>query len=132
MGKFIVATSAMFVVAIILTGCTSVKTTDKFNGMELTAVPKAKTVTHINADIYGVYLFNFVPLFCGSSAASGKTSVFKDTVTLDNAMLHMTAAARNAGCNRVTDVTSNIDSTWLPLTFILWRKNAQVSGNGIK
>lgn len=115
-----------------ISGCTSVRTTEKFNGLELTAAPKAKTVVHVNADIYGVYLFNCIPMCTGSAAGAGKTSVFKDNVTIDNGMMLMTAEARNAGCNRVLDVTSRTESTWIPFLFFFWKRDVQVSGNGIK
>jgi hypothetical protein len=132
MGKLLFMTAGLVAATVILSGCSHVQTTEKFNGLELTAVPKAKTVTHINSQMYGIYLFNCVPMFCGSSAGVGKTSVFKDTVSVDNTMMMMTTAARNAGCNRVTDVSSRVDSNWIPFGLVLWKREVQVSGNGIK
>lgn len=130
--KSLLTLSTVVCALVVISGCTSVRTTEKFNGLELTAVPKAKTVVHINSKMFGVYLFNCIPMCTGSAAGAGKTSVFKDNVTIDNAMLLMTAEARNAGCNRVLDVSSRTESTWIPFLLFFWKREVQVSGNGIK
>ena len=118
--------------AVAFTGCSTVRTTQKFNDMKPTLSPKVQTIAHINSQIYGAYLFNAFPIFSGSPNDTGKTAAFRDTATLDNGMYLLTKAAREAGANRVVDIESHYSSTWCPLGFIFWVREVQVSGTAIK
>lgn len=114
------------------TGCSTVRTTQTFNGMGTTTAPKVQTVAHINSQIYGAYLFNAFPIFSGSPNDTGKSAVFRDTVSLDNGMYLLTKAAREGGANRVIDIESHYSSTWVPLGLIFWVREMQVSGTAVK
>ena len=114
------------------TGCSTVRSTQTFNGMGTTTTPKVQTIAHVNAQIYGAYLFNAFPFFSGSPNDTGKTAAFRDTVTLDNGMYLLTKSAREDGANRVIDVQSHYSSNWCPLGFIFWVREIQVSGTAVK
>ena len=113
-------------------GCSTVRTTQTFNGMGATTAPKVQAVAHINSQIYGAYLFNAFPIFSGSPNDTGKSAAFKDTVTLDNSMYLLTRAAREDGANRVIDIQSRYSSTWVPFGLIFWVREIEVSGTAVK
>lgn len=114
------------------TGCSTVRTTQTFNGMGTTTASKVQTVAHINSQIYGAYLFNAFPIFSGSPNDTGKSAAFRDTVTLDNGMYLLTKAAREDGANRVIDIQSRYSSNWCPYGFIFWVREIEVSGTAVK
>jgi len=132
MTRILVSLLAAMALTVAFTGCSTVRTTQKFNDMKLTVSPKDNTIAHINTQIYGAYLFNAFPVFSGGPNDTGKTAAFRDTVTLDNGMYLMTKTAREAGTNRVVDVESRYSSTWVPLGLIFWVREIQVSGTAIK
>ena len=53
-------------VAVLMSACSSVEVATTFNNQKITPVQNAVCVEHLNADIWGIYLFN-LPLFTGSS-----------------------------------------------------------------
>lgn len=132
MTRTIISLFAAMALAVAFTGCSTVRTTQKFNDMKPTLSPKVQTIAHVNSQIYGAYLFNAFPIFSGSPNDTGKTAAFRDTVTLDNGMYLLTKSAREAGANRVVDIESHYSSTWCPLGFIFWVREVQVSGTAIK
>ncbi len=132
MVRIVFSLVAAIALTVAFTGCSTVRTTQKFNGLGATAAPKAQTIDHVNAQIYGVYLFNAFPLFSGSPNDTGKTAAFRDTVTLDNGMYLLTKSAREDGANRVIDVQSFYSSNWVSLTLFFWVREIQVSGTAIK
>jgi len=104
---------------IILAGCASVETTTKFNGMQVNGSP---TVAHINAKIWGIYLFPTVPLFYPSEGQ----------INVDTAVNMLTQKARAIGATSVSDVQSDLTSSWIVPSFVLWYKGCEVSGNAYK
>ncbi|QSH41452.1 hypothetical protein P0136_07975 [Lentisphaerota bacterium ZTH] len=122
---------AFVVVTVVLTGCSSLETTEKFNSLGISTA-KTKPVAHVNVDIWGVFLFNSIPIMSGSVNTAGKLSAFMDTVTLDNAMLMMTRRARGIGASKVLNVTSDIRSYWLWYTLLFWCREVQVSGTAVE
>jgi hypothetical protein len=123
---------AAIALTVVFAGCSTVRTTQKFNGLNTTLSPKVQPIAHINTQIYGLYLFNAFPVFSGSPNDTGKTASFRDTVTLDNGMYMLTKAAREDGANRVVDVQSHYSSNWYSLSLIFWVREIQVSGNAVK
>ncbi len=113
--KFFMAAMAA-VLAVTFNACSSISTG--------TTVP-----VHVNGEIWGVYLFGILPLMTGSSAAPGSTTLFKDTVRIDNAVSMLTKRAKDMEANRVNDLTSFKTSSWLLLFSV---KEVQVSGNALK
>jgi len=119
------------VVAVAITGCTSVETSKNFNGMGMTA-SRSKPVAQINARVYGVFLFDAFPMFCGSVNNTDKVAAFVNTVSLENTLGLATRTARGLGATKVVNVNSYYYSHWLWYTVILWERQMQVSGTAIK
>ena len=130
--RILVALFAAMTLTVVFTGCSTVRTTQKFNDMKTTLSPKVQTVAHINSQIYGAYLFNAFPVFSGSPNDTGTTAAFRDTVTLDNGMYLLTKTAREAGANRVVDIQSRYLSTWCPFGLIFWVREMEVSGTAVR
>lgn len=121
--KMMLSLTALLFVAV-LTGCTAIDTTSKFNTMPVNDT-RYPAVAHVNVRITGFYLFHCLPIVCGSASGAGKIAMFKDTVTVDNAMMLMTENARGKGGTRIHDVVSDVSS----LGFILFSiDRVQVSG----
>lgn len=129
--KILVATAAVCV-AVTFSACSSIEVGTTLNGQKLTDVDTVNTLGHVNADIWGIYLFNF-PLFTGSSAQTGRCAVFRDTVTIDNGVSLLTREAGNKlEATKVINVQSERSSAWIFPLLIFWYKDVQVSGNGIR
>lgn len=123
--------AAALLVTFMLSGCSSVEHTAKFNTLGVAATP-VRAVSHLNSTIYGYYLFGIVPVLSGSVGRSDTTALFTDTVTLDNALLQMNLKAKAMGASRVIDLESNIASEWIWYSLLFSRKEVQISGTAIE
>ncbi len=131
MKKNIFATFLTFVVVGLFCGCSSIETSEKFNSLGV-AAERTEPIAHINSSIWGLYLFDTIPIVCGSANSSGKSAAFMDTVALDNALMAATRRARGIGASKLIDIRSEIHSKWFLLLPICWIREAQVSGTAIK
>ena len=129
--KKILAVLVTVSAAVIMSACSSVEVATTFNNQKITPVQNAVCVEHLNADIWGIYLFN-LPLFSGSSKQPGRCAIFSDTVRVDNAVSILTRKATEDGANTIVDLTSERTGCWLPFFLVLWYYDVQVSGNAIK
>ena len=109
----------------VLTGCTSAVTTNRLNDMRM-GNPKTNQLIQVNAEIWGVYLFGFIPLFAGSATVPGNTTIFTDTVRLDYGVFQATSAARNMDATKIEAMNTMFLTTTL-FPFLLTRKSIQVS-----
>ena len=114
-----------------MTACSSIEMATTFNNQKITEAQNAVCVEHLNAEIWGIYLFN-LPLFSGSSKQPGRCAVFTDTVHVDNAVAMLTRKAATDEATTITDLSSERTSTWLPIFLVLWYREVQVSGNAIR
>ena len=114
-----------------MTACSSIEVANTFNNVKITGEPNAVCVEHLNADIWGIYLFN-VPLFTGSSKQPGRCALFTDTVRTDNAVSMLTRKAASDRANTIVDLSSDRTSCWLPFFLVLWYCDVQVSGNAVR
>ena len=96
----------------------------KLSDSDVTTVP-----VHLNGEIWGIYLFGLLPLMARSSTSPGATTMFKDTVRIDNAVSMLTKRAKEMDANRVNDLSTTRSSMWL---FLFSYKAVQVSGNALK
>lgn len=122
---------AAVVLGFAVSGCTSVETSKNFNGLGMTAT-RSKPIAQVNARVFGVFLFDAFPLFCGSVNNTDKVAAFTNTVSLNNAMGLATRTARGIGATKFVNVNSYYYSHWLWYTIILWERQMQVSGTAIK
>ena len=129
--KKILAALVTVSAAVLMSACSSVEVATTFNNQKITPVQNAVCVEHLNADIWGIYLFN-LPLFTGSSKQPGRCAVFTDTVRVDNAVSILTRKATEDGANTIVDLSSERTGCWLPMFLVLWYYDVQVSGNAIK
>jgi hypothetical protein len=122
---------AAVAMAFAVAGCTSLETSKNFNGLGMTA-ERTKPIAHINARVFGVFLFDAFPLFCGSVNDTDKVAAFTNTVSLDNTLGLATRHARGIGATKMLNVNSYYYSHWLWYTLILWERQMQVSGVAVK
>ena len=117
---------------IIILGCSSIVTTSKFHGQQLTET-EAETVAHIHSDIWGIYFLGFqsCPVITGSYKKPGSYHFFRDTVDTNTASEMVTEKSRKMGATTVTDLDTDWDSSWQTFTLIFWLKEAQASGNAV-
>ena len=93
---------------------------------------EAETLGHVNADIWGVYVFG-LPVISGSSVEPGKCVVFSDTVDTSNAISFLTRnTQKKLNASVITDVTSERTTGWLVPTLFFFYRDIQVSGNVLK
>ena len=131
MMKKLACLAACVVSAIALSACSSFEMATNTNGVKLTA-DEAETLGHVNADIWGVYVFG-LPVISGSSVEPGKCVVFSDTVDTSNAVSFLTTNVRKKlNATTITDVTSERTTGWLVPTLFFFYRDIQVSGNVLK
>ncbi len=123
--KKLIAMSFCAAMLAVLTGCTSVATTTRLNDMRM-GTPKTNQLVQIHTEIWGVYLFGFIPLFAGNASNPGSTAAFSDTVRLDYSMLLATNAARNMDATKIEAVNSHFSSSTI-FPIFLTMKSFQVS-----
>ena len=117
--------------AIGISACSSFEMATNTNGVKFTA-DEAETLGHVNADIWGVYVFG-LPVISGSSVDPGKCVVFSDTVDTSNAVSFLTRnAQKKLNANTIIDVTSERTTGWLVPTLFFFYRDIQVSGNVLK
>ena len=129
--KKVLAVLTAVAAAAVMTACSSIESATTFNNQKITDSPNAACVAHLNADIWGIYLFN-LPLFTGSSKQPGRCAIFTDTVRVDNAVSMLTKKAANDEATTIVDLTSERTTCWLPIFLVLWYNDVQVSGNAIR
>ena len=115
--------------AVVLTACSSIMHGTTVHGMKLSDSDVTTVPVHLNGEIWGIYLFGLLPLMAGSSTSPGSSTVFKDTVRVDNAVSMLTKRAKEMDANRVNDLTTYRSSMWF---FLFSYKAVQVSGNALK
>ena len=117
--------------AIGLSACSSFEIGSNTNEVKFTTTD-AETLAHVNADIWGVYVFG-LPVISGSSVQPGKCVVFSDTVDTSNAVSFLTRNARKKlNASIITDVQSERTTGWLVPTAFFFYRDIQVSGNVLK
>ena len=121
--------AAAFALAV-LTGCTTVESTQKFNAMGL-GTPNEKAVCHTYVEIPGVFLFG-LPIFVGGTDGDGSWTMFRRTLNSETAVYLLTKEAKSKGAARVINV--NVRRThdqliWFPF---LSYNTFQASGTGVR
>ena len=116
-------------IAAIITGCTTVDSTQVCNRMGLTANPNEKAVCVTHVEIPGYYFFG-LPIITGSPKGDGEWSLFRYNLTATNAMYLLTKEVKERKAARVVNVQVNKTETvtWIP--FIM-KQTIQASGVGV-
>ena len=129
--KKMLAVMVAAAVAAVMTACSSIEAATTFNNEKITDAPNAACVAHLNAEIWGIYLFN-LPLLSGSSKQPGRCAVFTDTVRVDNVVSMLTKKAANEDATTIADLASERTSCWIPIFLVIWYREVQASGNAIR
>lgn len=113
----------------LLTGCTSIESTQKFNGLGLgNKEEKAVCLTHVT--MTGFYLFG-LPIIVGSAAEDGKSALFMDNLKAEHAVALLTREAKARGAARVSNVVVNYNDFPMLLPFVS-KRIYQASGVGVR
>lgn len=132
--KKIVMLSAIFGMALLFCGCSSLQTGSHatFNGQAIT--PSGESLAHITAEAGGLY-FLWIPLFTGSTRPEADSIVFnEDTVNVTALTEMVTRESKRLNATRTTGLVSSHSSTmWpVPIPFLFYWRSATVSGNAVK
>ena len=131
MMKKLACLAACAVAAFALSACSSFEIATNTNNVKL-AEGDVETRGHVNADIWGVYVFG-LPVISGSSVDPGKCVVFSDTVDTSNAISFLTRnAQKKLNATTITDVQTERTTGWLVPTLFFFYRDIQVSGNVLK
>ena len=85
-------------------------------------------VAHIRGEVWGWYLFRYIPLIAGNIDHPSYPSIFSHTVRLEPVVEAVTRRAQELGAT-VTEVQSIDKSAWKPITLVLWLREIEVSAN---
>ena len=110
-----------------LAGCTSIESTQNFNGLAC-GTPTEKATCQILIQIPGYYFFG-LPIVTGD-LADGKFTFFTFTQTTDNAVWLLTKEAKARKAARVVNV--QVNSTDSFVFFGISRRTIQASGTGVR
>ena len=131
MMKKLAVFAAGLVTAAVLAACSSFEIGATPNDVKI-ASGDTEAVAHVNADIWGIYVFG-LPVISGSSVEPGKCVVFSDTVDTSNAISFLTRnTRRKLNASGITDVQSERTTGWLVPTLFFFYRDIQVSGNAVK
>ncbi len=117
---------AAILAVVLMSGCTSMQVANRFNGLPVSESANMPPKAHVNVTMTGFYLFHFIPIATGSVGSVDKWAIFKDTVTVENAVSVLTREARTQlNCTKVYDLKSSTSSAVMP--FLCTFKTVQVS-----
>ena len=117
---------AAILAVVLMSGCTSMQVANRFNGLPVSESANMPPKAHVNVTMTGFYLFHFIPIATGSVGSVDKWAIFKDTVTVENAVSVLTREARTQlNCTKVYDLKSSTSSAVMPLLCTF--KTVQVS-----
>lgn len=123
--------SCSLLILFLFTSCSSISEVSNFRNQEVETV-KVKETSHVNAYIWGFYLFGFYPIVAGSAEYPGSVVFFKDTASPDAAVQMLTAKAKQNGADATTNISTETTATGAFSLWIVYLCDAQASGNAIK
>lgn len=110
-----------------LAGCAGMQISEKANLNGEKLATEGKTVAHISADNWGLYLF-MIPLITGSAEEKSQVVLLQDTVNATNMVNMISKKSAKMGGTTICDVTSRIQANgWM-----FYFKQVQVSANVLK
>ena len=121
--------------ALCLAGCAVVEVVPPRHLHGQKGEPGTTPVAHIQARVWGRYLFKFIPILTGNPRRPdlpGMPLPFRHTVKLDDVMDMVAKRSRELGADELRDVVSNGLSGWNPFTVVFWINEYQVSANAVR
>ena len=113
----------------LLAGCTSVDSTQKFNGLGLSDRAD-KAVCHTSVEI-PCYMLWGLPIIGGSAVGSGKASMFQNNADVESVMHLLTQEIRSKNGARVINAQTFMSETTVFPAFIS-KRVMQASGTGVR
>ena len=114
----------------LLSGCSTVESTQKFNAMGL-GTPNEKAVCQTFVEIPGFFIFG-LPIVVGSPKGDNEWTMFHWTLNNENAVYMLTKEAKSKGAARVINVTvSRTHDTIFPFAIMTYQ-TIQASGVGVR
>ena len=117
------------VLALLLAGCSTVESTQKFNALGL-GTPNEKAVCQTYVEIPGLFLFG-LPIFVGSPDGDGEWTMFRWSLNNENAVYMLTKEAKSKGAARVINVTVSRTHDTVFMPFLSYQ-TIQASGTGVR
>ena len=114
--------------ALLLAGCTSVESTQNFNGLAC-GTPTEKATCQILIQIPGYYFFG-LSIVTGD-LADGKFTFFTFTQTTDNAVWLLTKEAKSKGATRLINQNMVMIESFVPFPFVS-KKTLNASATGVR
>ena len=111
MSKMLTVLAAVLAV-VLMSGCTSMQVANRFNGLPVSETEKMPPKAHVNVTMTGFYLFHCLPIATGSVGSVDKWAIFKDTVSVENAVSVKMAIT---GCVSLTTFWASS-----PKTTVVW------------
>lgn len=119
---------ALAAAGLLLAGCTSIESTQNFNGLAC-GTPTEKGTCQIMIQIPGYYFFG-LPIITGD-LADGKFTFFTYTQTTDNAIWLLTKEAKSKGATRIINQHLVMQECFVPFPFVS-KKILNVSATGVR
>ena len=115
--------------AMLLSGCSTVESTQKFNALGLGG-PNEKSVCQTYVRISGLFFFG-LPIVVGSPKGDNEWTMFQWTLNNENVVYMLTREAKSKGAARVINVT--VSRTHDTLLIPFWTfQTIQASGVGVR
>ena len=115
--------------AVLLSGCSTVESTQKFNALGLGG-PNEKSVCQTYVRISGLFFFG-LPIIVGSPKGDNEWTMFQWTLNNENVVYMLTKEAKSKGAARVINVT--VSRTHDTLLIPFWTfQTIQASGVGVR
>lgn len=120
--------SAAVAAACLFAGCTSIESTQNFNGLAC-GTSSEKATCQILIQIPGFYFLG-LPIVSGD-LADGKFTFFTYTQTTDNAVWMLTKEAKSKGATRLINQNILVTETYVPFPFVS-KKIMNISATGVR
>ena len=120
--------SAAVAAACLFAGCTSIESTQNFNGLAC-GTSTEKATCQILIQIPGFYFLG-LPIVSGD-LADGKFTFFTYTQTTDNAVWMLTKEAKSKGATRLINQNILVTETYVPFPFVS-KKIMNISATGVR
>lgn len=117
--------------AALFTGCSSLQSSNAFNGQKITA--SGTGVAHVSGYTSGLYLL-WIPIFTGSASEPGSIAFNEDSCNVTAVTNMVTKKSKNLKASRTIDLVSSSSSMNIPVPFpyIFYWRTVTVSGNAVR
>lgn len=117
--------------AALFAGCSSLQSSNAFNGQKITATGTG--VAHVSGYASGFYLL-WIPIFTGSTANPGTIAFNEDSCNVTAVTNMITKKSKDLKATRTIDMVSSANSANIPIPFpyIFYWRTVTVSGNAVR